>query len=58
MACCMPLLSNRITAACLFEEGIARMARTANVPLVQAGTDRLHQHVVLAARGSQVPIVQ
>ena len=43
---------------CLFKEGIARMAKTTSAPLVQAGTERLHRSVVLAARGSQVPIIQ
>lgn len=44
--------------ACLFREGMARMTRMEIMPLVQPGTDRLHRSVVLAARGSQVPIVQ
>lgn len=43
---------------CLFEEGIARMARTGNTPLVQTGTGRLHRSVMLAVHGSQVPIIQ
>lgn len=42
----------------LFAEGIARMTRLSNIPLVEARSGRLHQCVVLAARGSQVPIVQ
>jgi hypothetical protein len=43
---------------CLFEEGIARMARTTSVALVQVGTGRLHRSVVMAAHGSQLPIIQ
>ena len=43
---------------CLFPEGVARMVRSANTPLVQPGTERLHRSVVLAARGSEVPIIQ
>lgn len=43
---------------CLFKEGIARMVRVSNISLVQPGTGRLHRSVVLAAHGSQVPIVQ
>jgi len=42
---------------CLFQDGIARMARMAVTPLVHPAADRLHRSVVLAARGSQVPIV-
>lgn len=43
---------------CLFKEGIARMAKISSIPLVQPGTERLHRSVVLAAHGSQVPIIQ
>ena len=43
---------------CLFEAGIARMVRTASLPLVELGGSRLLHSVVLAARGSEVPIIQ
>ncbi|MEJ8816219.1 RES family NAD+ phosphorylase [Variovorax ureilyticus] len=42
---------------CLFEAGIDRMKRIAQVDLVLPGTGRLHQSVVLAARGSAVPLI-
>jgi len=45
------------SCVCLFEEGIDRMRRVARLALVQPGTDRLHHSVVLAARGSAVPLV-
>ncbi|WP_395668247.1 RES family NAD+ phosphorylase [Rhodoferax sp.] len=41
----------------LFGTGIDRTKRAAAVDLVQAGTGLLHKAVVLAARGSQVPIL-
>lgn len=43
---------------CLFGAGIDRTKKMAAVDLVQAGTDLLHKAVVLAARGSQVPILR
>lgn len=46
------------SCVCLFKEGIERMAKTTSVPLVQPGADRLHRSVVVAAHGSQVPIIQ
>ncbi|QEI08681.1 RES family NAD+ phosphorylase [Pigmentiphaga aceris] len=42
---------------CIFESGIAKMRRGAQIPLVQPGTTRLHRHVLDAAYRSQVPIV-
>lgn len=45
------------TCLCLFSEGISRMKRTSHVPLIQASTGALHKAVVLAARGSQVPLI-
>ena len=43
---------------CLFPEGIKRMSRIAGIPLVENGTERLHRSVVIAARGSEVPIIR
>jgi len=43
---------------CLFPEGAARMVRMATMPLVEPATGRLLRSVVLATRGSEVPIVQ
>jgi RES domain len=43
---------------CLFNAGIARTKKLAAVALVQADTDVLHNAVVAAARGSQVPIIR
>lgn len=43
---------------CLFKEGVERMSRITSVPLVEPGTERLHRSVVLAAHGSQVPIIR
>ena len=42
---------------CLFGAGIDRTKKVAAVDLVQAGTGLLHKAVVLAARGSQVPLL-
>jgi RES domain len=42
---------------CLFGEGINRMKRSSQVSLIQANTGALHKAVVLAARGSQVPLL-
>jgi RES domain len=42
---------------CLFREGISRMRRSIQMPLIQASTGALHKAVVLAARGSQVPLL-
>ncbi len=42
---------------CLFSEGIKRMKRTSQVALIQLSTGALHKAVVLAARGSQVPLL-
>lgn len=43
---------------CLFKEGIDRMTIATSVPLLQPGTGRLHRSVLLAAHGSQVPVIQ
>lgn len=42
---------------CLFGEGISRMKRSSQIALVQMSTGALHKAVVLAARGSQVPLL-
>lgn len=42
---------------CLFGAGIDRTKKVAAVDLVQASTGMLHKAVVLAARGSQVPLL-
>lgn len=42
---------------CLFGAGISRMKRSSQVALIQASTGALHKAVVLAARGSQVPLL-
>jgi hypothetical protein len=46
------------SCVCLFGAGIDRTKKLAAVNLVQAGTRLLHKSVVLAARGSQVPILR
>jgi hypothetical protein len=46
------------SCVCLFGAGIDRTKKVAAVDLVQAGTGLLHKAVVLAARGSQVPILR
>jgi hypothetical protein len=46
------------SCVCLFGAGIDRTKKVATVDLVQAGTGLLHKTVVLAARGSQVPILR
>lgn len=43
---------------CLFGTGIERTRKLEAVALVQPGTGLLHRAVVVAARGSQVPIVR
>lgn len=43
---------------CLFTKGMGRTKKVDSVPLVQPSTGLLHQAVVQAARGSQVPILQ
>lgn len=42
---------------CLFGVGMDRTKKVAAVDLVQAGTGLLHKAVVVAARGSQVPLL-
>ncbi|MGJ7523660.1 RES family NAD+ phosphorylase [Variovorax sp. LT1P1] len=42
---------------CVFETGIGALSRLTKAPLVEPGSNRLHQSVVAAAIGSQVPIV-
>ncbi len=46
------------SCVCLFGEGMERTKKVAAVDLVQTGTGLLHKAVVLAARGSQVPILR
>ena len=43
---------------CLFNAGIERTKKLETAALVQPGTGLLHRAVVLAVRGSQVPILQ
>lgn len=43
---------------CLFGPGIDRTRKVSTAQLVQPGSGLLHKAVVLAARGSQVPILQ
>lgn len=43
---------------CLFQSGIERTRKVEVIALVQSGTMLLHKAVVVAARGSQVPILQ
>jgi len=45
------------SCVCLFGAGIDRTKRVSGEALVQAGTGLLHRAVVLATRGSQVPIL-
>jgi RES domain len=45
------------TCLCLFSEGISRMKRSNQVALVLPSTGALHKAVILAARGSQVPLL-
>jgi hypothetical protein len=45
------------SCVCLFGSGIDRTRKLEAVALVQPGTGLLHRAVVVAARGSQVPIV-
>ena len=42
---------------CLFSDGINLMKRTSQMPLIQTSTGALHRAVVLAVRGSQVPLL-
>ena len=46
------------SCVCLFGAGIDRTKKLEAAALVQPGTGLLHQAVVLAARGSQVPILR
>ncbi len=46
------------SCVCLFGAGIDRTKKLEAVALVQPGTGLLHKAVVLAARGSQVPILR
>ena len=46
------------SCVCLFGAGIDRTRKLEAVALVQPGTGLLHRAVVVAARGSQVPIVR
>jgi len=46
------------SCVCLFRAGMDRTKKVDAVELVQAGTGLLHKAVVLAARGSQVPILR
>lgn len=43
---------------CLFRSGIDKTKRTSSVPLVKSGTEQLHRAVVVAALGSQVPVLR
>jgi len=43
---------------CLFKSGIDKTRRTSSIPLVKPGTEQLHTAAVVAAWGSQVPIVR
>lgn len=43
---------------CLFQSGIEKAKRIFSIPLVKSGTEQLHDAVVLAARGSEVPIIR
>ena len=45
------------SCVCLFKNGIELTKKLDAVALVQPGTGQLHKSVVLAARGSQVPIL-
>lgn len=46
------------SCVCLFQAGIERTRKLQATALMQPGTGLLHQAVVAAARGSQVPILQ
>jgi hypothetical protein len=46
------------SCVCLFGSGIDRTKKLEAVALVQPGTELLHKAVVLAARGSQVPMLR
>lgn len=46
------------SCVCLFKSGIERTKKLDAVALAQTGTGLLHKSVVLAARGSQVPILR
>lgn len=46
------------SCVCLFKTGIERTKKLEAAALVQPGTGLLHKAVVLAARGSQVPILR
>lgn len=43
---------------CLFKSGIEKTKRISSMPLVKPGTEQLHKVVMVATRGSQVPIVR
>ena len=45
------------SCVCLFQAGIERTKKLDAAALVQPGTGLLHKAIVLAARGSQVPIL-
>ena len=45
------------SCVCLFKNGIELTKKLDAIALVQPGTGQLHKSVVLAARGSQVPIL-
>ena len=46
------------SCVCLFLMGVNRTKKVTAVPLAQPGTGLLHKAVILAARGSQVPILR
>jgi hypothetical protein len=46
------------SCVCLFMTGVDRTKKMTAVPLVQPSTGLLHKAVILAARGSQVPILR
>jgi hypothetical protein len=46
------------SCVCLFLTGVDRTKKVTAVPLAQPGTGLLHKAVILAARGSQVPILR
>lgn len=43
---------------CLFKAGIEKTKRISSTPLVKPDTEQLHKAVMVAVRGSQVPIVR
>jgi hypothetical protein len=46
------------SCVCLFMTGVDRTKKMTAVPLAQPSTGLLHKAVILAARGSQVPILR